>query len=97
MEGDECYNCDEREAMDGGTLCEQCREEMWEGERTHHGRLDERTVEELERANGKRESRGQHSGTDSNHPPTGSPCLSHSLYNYTGYRHLNLSVPRLSK
>ena len=55
MDSGACYNCDEREAMDGGALCEQCREEMWEGERTHHGRLDERTVEELERANGKRE------------------------------------------
>ena len=50
----ECYNCDEREAMDGGALCEQCREEMWEGVCEHQGTLDERTVEELERANGKR-------------------------------------------
>lgn len=35
----DCYNCDENESMDDGVLCDECREAMWEGERTHHGRL----------------------------------------------------------
>jgi len=51
----ECYHCEDGEVENGGALCDECREEMWAGQRTHHGRLDSRTVEELERHNGKRE------------------------------------------
>lgn len=52
VESGMCYNCEEEQAIDGGALCDECRANMWGDQRTHHGTLTERTIEDLERANG---------------------------------------------
>ena len=49
---DTCLNCEERESNEQGVLCDECRAEMWGDERTHHGSIDDRTGEDMARANG---------------------------------------------
>ena len=48
MEQSGCYHCEDEQAIENGALCEDCRADMWADQRTHQGRLDSRTVEDIE-------------------------------------------------